>query len=167
MAGWNPFARRAIRAAPASWAVAISASAAGLVHRLLAPLPFVCFLAALLTDLAFWWTTRPWYNGSGPFWARASVWLIGAGLAIGVAYALVGAYARSRGCSQRERAVTRSTLLPAVGLVLAAANVYFRSAFDTDLIPFGIALSAATAASFALAYRGGLAAHPRDRPGSD
>src|SRR3954462_16008328 len=43
-------------------------------HPALVPFPIAFFIGAFITDLAFLKT-------SDPFWARASLWLIGAGLA--------------------------------------------------------------------------------------
>lgn len=54
------------------------------VHPMLVPFPIAFLTGALLTDLAFWAT-------ADPFWARASVWLLGVGVLTGLAAGAVGA----------------------------------------------------------------------------
>ena len=51
------------------------------LHPLLVTFPIAFLVAAAGTDIGYWLT-------SDPFWARASVWLIGAGFAAGLAAAL-------------------------------------------------------------------------------
>ena len=152
---------------PSSRTIAPSAATARVVHQLTAPFPLACFVGAAVTDLAYWWTTRPWYNGSGPFWTRASLWLIGTGVAVGVLCALVGAYARWRDDNQQSRVLTIHSSAAVVGLLFAILNVAFRALSASDPIPVGIALSLASAASLALAYWAGLAAVPRVHPDDD
>jgi uncharacterized membrane protein len=50
---------------------------------MLIPFPIAFLVGALASDLAFWWT-------ADPFWARASLWLTGAGLVTGALAAIVG-----------------------------------------------------------------------------
>ncbi len=54
------------------------------IHPMLIPFPLAFLTGALLTDLAFWATVDP-------FWARASVWLLGVGLLTGLVAGAVGA----------------------------------------------------------------------------
>jgi uncharacterized membrane protein len=53
------------------------------LHPMLVPFPIAFLVGALASDLAFAWT-------SDPFWARASLWLAGAGLVMGVVAAVAG-----------------------------------------------------------------------------
>lgn len=53
------------------------------LHPMLVPFPIAFLVGALASDLAFWWT-------ADPFWARASLWLAGAGLVTGVVAAVAG-----------------------------------------------------------------------------
>jgi uncharacterized membrane protein len=53
------------------------------IHPMLVPFPIAFLVGAFASDLAFWGT-------ADPFWARASVWLVGAGLATGALAALAG-----------------------------------------------------------------------------
>ena len=61
---------------------AVVASATGPVYLLLFPVPVVCFLAALVTDIAYSATAFL-------MWLHFSEWLIAAGLAFGALAALV------------------------------------------------------------------------------
>ena len=51
------------------------------IHPMLIPFPVACFVLAFVSDLAFW-------KSGNPFWATASLWLLGVGL-IGAALAAV------------------------------------------------------------------------------
>ena len=53
------------------------------IHPMLAVFPIGFLVGALATDLAFWGT-------SAPFWARASEWLLGAGIVMGAVAAVAG-----------------------------------------------------------------------------
>lgn len=53
------------------------------IHPLLVTFPLGLLVTALGTDLGYWLT-------SDPFWARASIWLIGAGFVSGIVAALTG-----------------------------------------------------------------------------
>jgi uncharacterized membrane protein len=53
------------------------------LHPLLVTFPIAFLTAVLATDLAYWFT-------GDAFWARASVWLIGAGIVTGIIAALTG-----------------------------------------------------------------------------
>lgn len=53
------------------------------IHPLLVTFPIGLLVTAFGTDLGYWLT-------SDPFWARASIWLIGAGFVSGIVAALTG-----------------------------------------------------------------------------
>ncbi len=53
------------------------------IHPAIVPFPIASLVGAAGTDLGYWWT-------SNPFWAQASLWLLGIGLASGVLAALIG-----------------------------------------------------------------------------
>lgn len=53
------------------------------IHPMVIPFPLTYLVTALATDLAFWAT-------ADPFWARASLWLVGAGVIMGLAAAASG-----------------------------------------------------------------------------
>ncbi len=164
IAGWSRGARALIKAASIR-NLAPSIDTARLAHQLLAPFPLVCLIEAALADLAFWWTTRAWYNGSGPFWERASLWLIGAGLATGVLCALAGAVIRRRADSnQRSGEFTPHSLVATFGLAVTAINVSAR-ATSPDLVSIvvGTGLSVTAATAVTASYWAGLAAVRREQ----
>ena len=51
------------------------------LHALLVPIPIVCFVATLVTDIVYWQTAMM-------LWADMSAWLLTAGLIVSVAVAL-------------------------------------------------------------------------------
>jgi uncharacterized membrane protein len=53
------------------------------LHPLLVTFPIALLTVVLATDLAYWFT-------DDPFWARASIWLIGAGIISGIVAAITG-----------------------------------------------------------------------------
>jgi uncharacterized membrane protein len=53
------------------------------IHPMLVPFPIAFLVATLATDLVFWGT-------GDEFWARASVWLVGAGVVMGGLAAIFG-----------------------------------------------------------------------------
>jgi uncharacterized membrane protein len=53
------------------------------IHPKLVPFPIVCFVGALLTDIAYWRT-------ADIMWANFSAWLLAAGLAVGALAAIAG-----------------------------------------------------------------------------
>lgn len=54
------------------------------IHPMLIPFPLAFLVTVLATDLAYW-------AAADPFWARASLWLVGAGVVMGAVAALFGA----------------------------------------------------------------------------
>lgn len=92
------------------------------LHPLLVTLPVGFLVGALLSDLMF-------YGTADPFWARASAWLIGAGLVSGALAAIAG-FIDFFG-SERIRSLTLvwyHFIGNAVALVLAAISLYLRAA---------------------------------------
>jgi uncharacterized membrane protein len=53
------------------------------IHPMLVPFPLAFLVGVLLTDLAYWAT-------ADPFWARASLWLVGAGVVAGAVASIAG-----------------------------------------------------------------------------
>jgi uncharacterized membrane protein len=53
------------------------------LHPMLIPFPVACFVLTLVSDLAFW-------KGGDPFWATASMWLLGVGLIMAALAAVAG-----------------------------------------------------------------------------
>jgi uncharacterized membrane protein len=94
------------------------------LHPLLVTLPVGFLVGVLLTDIA-------WYATADAFWARASAWLIGAGLVTGALAAIAG-FVDFLG-SERIRSLTfvwYHFIGNAIALVLAAISLYMRSTGD-------------------------------------
>ena len=98
------------------------------LHPLLVTFPIAFLIGALLTDLAFQGTDNS-------FWARASAWLIGAGLVSGALAALAGfidfiASERIRSLSL----VWYHFIGNAVALILSAASLYLRVSSEAPIV---------------------------------
>jgi uncharacterized membrane protein len=107
------------------------------LHPMLVPFPIVCFIGALITDLA--------YLGSANVqWSNFSIWLITAGLVMGGLAALTGIidYAGDR----RVRAARPATPHMIINLsvfVIEIVNAFVHSRDGwTAVVPTGLTLSA-------------------------
>ena len=127
-------------------AVSVASVAGVPAHVFLSSFPLAFLLGAIGTDLAHWWTTLDWYAEYNGFWATASVWLLGAGLASAIATALSGlvnvwSVREMRSWSLLALHVSGSL----IATVLSAVNLAIRYAdHDGRIIPWGILLSALT-----------------------
>jgi uncharacterized membrane protein len=106
------------------------------IHPMLIPFPVAFLVGALATDLAF--------NATDDlFWARASLWLVGAGLVTGVLAAIFGAI--DFWTIERARAHTAGWIHfigNAVALLLALISLWIR--WDDPaaaVMPWGLVLS--------------------------
>ena len=112
------------------------ASATHPLHVLLGAYPIACFSGAFLTDIVY-------MNTAVMMWANFSIWLITAGLVMGVAAAVVGIV---EALVSRKRAVLRPGWVHSIGnalvllLSLWNAFVHSRDAY-TSVVPTGIILS--------------------------
>ena len=96
------------------------------LHPLLVTLPIGFLIGGFLSDIVFY------YTGDG-FWARASAWLIGAGLVTGILAAIAGLIDFLG--SERIRSLTIAWFHfggNGIAMVLTAVNLYFRS--ESDMI---------------------------------
>lgn len=111
------------------------------IHPMLVPFPIAFLVGAFATDLAFWGT-------SDPFWARVSLWLIGAGLLMGLLAAAVGLIEFVTIARAREHMAGWIHFLGnALVLVLALANLFLRLDDPVaGMLPSGVMLSGVTAA---------------------
>lgn len=106
------------------------------LHVLLAAYPVACFSAAFVTDIIY-------MNTAVMMWANFSVWLITAGLVMGVAAAVVGI---AEALLSRQKTKLRPGWFHSIGnaLVLALsvwnAFVHSRDAW-TSVVPTGVILS--------------------------
>ncbi|WP_088347572.1 MULTISPECIES: DUF2231 domain-containing protein [Rhodomicrobium] len=108
------------------------------IHPILVPFPIVCFVGALLTDLAYWRT-------ADMMWADFSAWLLAAGVVLGWLAALAGLFDFMGDRLIREQAPAWPHALGnIIALLLATLNllVHTRDAW-TSVVPWGLVLSAA------------------------
>jgi len=109
------------------------------IHPMIIPFPVAFLVGALATDIAFWQT-------GDAFWARASMWLVGAGLVMGALAAVFGLI----DFTTIKRARTGSTgwihfLGNALALIVALVSLLHRIGDPaTAVMPLGIILSAVT-----------------------
>jgi len=109
------------------------------IHGLLVPIPVVCFIGALVTDIVYWKT-------AAIMWADVSTWLLTVGLVVSIVVVLAGLVDFFG--DRRIRAL-RPAWIHGVGngvaLLLAICNafVHSRDAY-TSVVPAGLILSALT-----------------------
>ncbi|WP_409568160.1 DUF2231 domain-containing protein [Methylobacterium sp. E-066] len=107
------------------------------IHPMLVPIPIVCFVGTLVTDVAYWSTANMQ-------WANFSVWLLTVGLVASVFAALAGAidFFGDRSI-RRLKPAWIHVAGNAVALFLAIVNafVHSRDAY-TSVVPTGLILSA-------------------------
>jgi uncharacterized membrane protein len=107
------------------------------IHAMLTPVPIVCFVGTLCTDLAYWATANM-------MWADMSAWLLTVGLLVSVLVVLAGLVDF---LGDRRIRALRVTWVHGLGnglaLVLAIFNafVHSRDAW-TSVVPTGLVLSA-------------------------
>jgi uncharacterized membrane protein len=138
-----------------SSAVRSTASIAGHpIHPALIPFPIAFFIGALASDLAYYVTTDL-------FWARASLWLVGAGVVSAAAAAVFGLIdfsTISRARAHRDgwiHVLGNSTIV-----LLQIVSWYLRASMGPEaIIPWGLAISAIGAAMLGVTgwYGGELA----------
>lgn len=112
------------------------------VHPMLVPFPIAFLVGALATDLAYWGT-------ADAFWARGSLWLVGAGVATGAAAALVGLVDFLTIRRAREHAWGWIHFLGnATALLLSLVSWLLRVGSDPAavILPWGLVLSLVVAA---------------------
>lgn len=109
------------------------------IHVMLVPVPITCFVGALITDIAYYFTAEM-------MWANFSAWLLTVGLIVGVLAAIAGLidFAGSRGIRSLPPAWPHVLGNIAV-LVIAFFNmlIHTRDAW-TSVVPTGIILSIIT-----------------------
>lgn len=106
------------------------------LHPMLVPFPIVCFVGALLTDLAYWATANVQ-------WSNFSIWLITAGLVMGGLAALTGMidYLGDRHV-RAARPATPHMLLNIAVFVIELFNAFVHSRDGwTAVVPTGLTLS--------------------------
>jgi len=137
------------------------------LHPLLVTLPVGFLVGALLSDLGFLWT-------SDPFWARASAWLIGAGLVTGAIAAVAGFTDFFGNAAIRAlKLVWWHWIGNAIALVVAIINLWLRMAGGLAAVSgLEVTLSVLTVVIFLftgwvggeLVFKHGVAVVRGDRP---
>lgn len=114
------------------------------IHPMLVVFPIGFLVGALATDLTFWGT-------SDPFWARASEWLLGAGIVMGALAAVAGLIEFVTISRVRSLAAGWVHFLGnATAILLSVWNFLHRLGGDPGamVVPFGIVFSAVVVVIF-------------------
>jgi uncharacterized membrane protein len=107
------------------------------VHAMLVPIPIVCFVATLITDIVYW-------QSAAILWADMSAWLLLVGLIVSIFAALAGMIDFFGDPRIRE---LRATWIHGIGNVTAVilsifnCMIHTRDAY-TSVVPSGLILSA-------------------------
>lgn len=110
------------------------------IHPMLVNFPIAYLFGGLPSDLAFYWT-------GDPFWARASLWLLGIGFAMGTIAAVFGTldFLLVKGVRKHTSSWTHF-LLGVTLLAVACANWWMRIPDPASaVLPWGLFLSCVTA----------------------
>jgi uncharacterized membrane protein len=116
------------------------------LHPMMVTFPVAYLLGGFITDIAFWWTGEP-------FWARVSLWLIGAGAIMGAGASLIGMLEFLGVREIRQHVSSWSHFLAAV-MMLAIATTNWLLRIDDPVaavLPWGIYSSAITALAVSFA----------------
>jgi uncharacterized membrane protein len=133
---------------------------------MLVPVPIVCFVGTLITDIVYWRTALM-------FWADLSAWLLLVGLIVSLFAALAGLIDF---CGDRRIRALPSAWIHGLGnataLILSILNacIHTRDAY-TSVVPTGLIISAlvvvillmTTWSGWTLVYRHGVGVRPGDR----
>jgi uncharacterized membrane protein len=125
------------------------------IHPALIPFPIAFLIGALASDLGYWWT-------ADPLWARASLWLVGAGLVTGALAAVFGLIDfLTIGRAREHTAGWVHALGNSAALALALVSLLLRLGDEAAAaLPWGLMLSAVTTATLAVTgYTGGELAY--------
>lgn len=106
------------------------------LHAMMVTFPIAFLMSVAATDVV-------WIISQDPFWARLSLWLVGAGAISGSAAALAGTVELLLIPGVRRRGVSWSHFVAGITLIsVAFTNWYLRLAGSEDMIlPWGFALS--------------------------
>jgi uncharacterized membrane protein len=135
------------------------------LHVMLVPVPVVCFVATLVTDIVYWRT-------AAMQWANISAWLLVVGLVVSIFAATAGLIDF---LSERRIRELRAAWIHGVGniaaLVLSIFNllVHSRDAY-TSVVPSGLILSALVVVillvtgwnGWTMVYRHGVGVRPKE-----
>jgi uncharacterized membrane protein len=116
------------------------------VHPMMVTFPVAYLLGGFITDIAFWWT-------GDPFWARVSLWLIGAGVIMGAAASLIGMLEFFLVQDIRQHVTSWSHFLAAVTMLAIATTNWLLRIDDpvAAVLPWGMFSSVITALAVSFA----------------
>lgn len=137
------------------------------IHAILVPVPIVCFVGTLITDIVYWRTVMM-------LWADLSAWLLAIGLIVSLFAALAGLIDFFGDQRIRElRSAWIHGLGNAAALILSFFNacIHTRDAY-TSVVPTGLILSALVVVillitawnGWTMVYRHGVGVRQGDRP---
>jgi len=137
------------------------------LHVMLVPIPIVCFVGTLVTDIAYW-------RSANLQWAAFSAWLISIGVVMAVLAALAGItdFLGDRRIRHLGAAWVHG-LGNGLVLLLAVINAFVHSRDGyTSVVPTGLILSAVTVMlllitgwnGWTMVYRHGVGVAPEARP---
>jgi uncharacterized membrane protein len=107
------------------------------LHPIVLGLPFVCFFAGMITDIAYFRT----YDIA---WKNFSDWLIAGGMVLGALGAIVGIVDLLRPAVRANRLLAPYAIAYAVAMVLALLNNFIHSRDAYGAMPAGLILSVLT-----------------------
>ena len=125
------------------------------IHPALIPFPIAFLIGVLASDLGYWWS-------ADPFWARASLWLVGAGLVMGALAAVFGIVDfLTIGWAREHSAGWVHAIGNGAALALTLVSLLLRqSDAAAAVLPWGLALSALITLIIAVTgYTGGELAY--------
>jgi uncharacterized membrane protein len=137
------------------------------LYSMLVPIPVVCFVATLVTDIVYWQT-------AAMLWADMSAWLLLAGLIISIFVVLAGIIDFFGDARIRQlRAAWIHALSYVTALILSIFNcmIHTRDAY-TSVVPSGLILSALVVvillvtswSGWGLVYRDGVGVREPGQP---
>jgi uncharacterized membrane protein len=106
------------------------------IHAMLVPVPIVCFVGTLITDIVYWRT-------ASMQWANMSAWLLAVGLIVSVFAVLAGAidfFSDRRVRELRPARIHGIGNIAALILAIFNAFIHTRDAY-TSVVPTGLILS--------------------------
>ncbi|WP_066724672.1 DUF2231 domain-containing protein [Sphingomonas pituitosa] len=107
------------------------------LHPVVLGLPFLCFLAAMIADIAY-------FRSYDIAWKNFADWLLAGGMVLGALGAIVGIVDLLRPTVRANRLLTPYAIAYAVAMVLALLNNFIHSRDAFGAMPAGLILSVLT-----------------------
>lgn len=107
------------------------------LHPIVLGLPFICFLAAMVADIAY-------FRSYDIAWKNFTDWLLAGGMVLGALGAIVGIVDLLRPAVRANQLLTPYAIAYAVAMVLALINNFIHSRDAYGAMPAGLILSVLT-----------------------